>query len=132
MLLSIKEQQEDRTILPIVFILQKSLILENKHILVGTLDRPKFFFRHEQEKRGTLSRTKMIQEQRRTHIVRLLQDHGLSSGESLAKECNVSLRTIYRDVKVLQQRGILIVSEPGMGFVLKKKVEGILVEVDRF
>jgi predicted DNA-binding transcriptional regulator YafY len=41
------------------------------------------------------------------------------SGESLARELGVSLRTLYRDIAVLQTMGAEIKGEPGVGYVLK-------------
>ncbi|MDR2307939.1 MAG: YafY family transcriptional regulator [Paucimonas sp.] len=41
------------------------------------------------------------------------------SGQVLARELNVSLRTLYRDIATLQQQGADIHGEPGVGYVLK-------------
>ncbi|MDR3501193.1 MAG: YafY family protein [Legionella sp.] len=41
------------------------------------------------------------------------------SGQQLADELDVSLRTIYRDIATLQAQGASIEGEPGMGYVLR-------------
>jgi predicted DNA-binding transcriptional regulator YafY len=41
------------------------------------------------------------------------------SGQTLAEETGVSLRTLYRDVATLQAQGADIEGEPGMGYILK-------------
>jgi predicted DNA-binding transcriptional regulator YafY len=41
------------------------------------------------------------------------------SGQQLADELDVSLRTIYRDIATLQTQGASIAGEPGMGYVLR-------------
>lgn len=41
------------------------------------------------------------------------------SGETLARELGISIRTLYRDIVTLQGQGADIVGEPGMGYVLK-------------
>jgi predicted DNA-binding transcriptional regulator YafY len=41
------------------------------------------------------------------------------SGQTLADETNVSLRTLYRDIATLQAQGADIEGEPGMGYILK-------------
>jgi predicted DNA-binding transcriptional regulator YafY len=41
------------------------------------------------------------------------------SGQTLAVELGVSLRTIYRDIASLQARGAVIEGEPGVGYVLR-------------
>lgn len=41
------------------------------------------------------------------------------SGEALARELDVSLRTLYRDIAALQAMGAEIKGEPGVGYVLK-------------
>lgn len=42
-----------------------------------------------------------------------------TSGQRLAEELNVSLRTVYRDIATLQYQGALIEGEPGLGYVLR-------------
>jgi predicted DNA-binding transcriptional regulator YafY/glutathione S-transferase len=41
------------------------------------------------------------------------------TGAALAREAGVSLRTLYRDIAVLQTMGAEIEGEPGLGYVLK-------------
>ena len=41
------------------------------------------------------------------------------SGQTLAEETGVSLRTLYRDIATLQAQGAHIEGEPGMGYILK-------------
>lgn len=41
------------------------------------------------------------------------------SGDALARELGVSLRTLYRDIAALQAMGAEIKGEPGVGYVLK-------------
>lgn len=41
------------------------------------------------------------------------------SGDVLAKEIGVSLRTLYRDIASLQAQGAMIDGEPGVGYVLR-------------
>ena len=41
------------------------------------------------------------------------------SGQTLADETGVSLRTLYRDIATLQAQGADIEGEPGMGYILK-------------
>lgn len=41
------------------------------------------------------------------------------SGQTLADELGVSIRTLYRDIASLQAQGAQIEGEPGMGYVLK-------------
>lgn len=41
------------------------------------------------------------------------------SGQVLARETGVSLRTLYRDIASLQAQGAVIEGEPGVGYVLK-------------
>lgn len=41
------------------------------------------------------------------------------SGDSLARELGISLRTLYRDIASLQAQGAPIEGEPGLGYVLR-------------
>jgi predicted DNA-binding transcriptional regulator YafY len=41
------------------------------------------------------------------------------SGQHLAEELDISLRTLYRDIATLQAQGALIEGEPGIGYVLR-------------
>jgi predicted DNA-binding transcriptional regulator YafY len=42
-----------------------------------------------------------------------------ASGDVLAKQLGVSIRTLYRDIATLQQQGAQIQGEPGLGYVLR-------------
>jgi predicted DNA-binding transcriptional regulator YafY len=62
-----------------------------------------------------LSRT-----QRLLDFIQLLRRHRRPvSGENLARELGVSLRTLYRDVATLNAQGARIDGEPGMGYILR-------------
>ncbi len=41
------------------------------------------------------------------------------SGQALAEQLGISLRTLYRDIASLQSQGALIEGSPGLGYVLK-------------
>jgi predicted DNA-binding transcriptional regulator YafY len=49
----------------------------------------------------------------------LRRRRGPVSGQTLANELQVSIRTLYRDIATLQARGALIEGEPGVGYVLR-------------
>jgi predicted DNA-binding transcriptional regulator YafY len=62
-----------------------------------------------------LSRT-----QRLFDLLQILRCHRYPvSGQQLAQELKVSLRTVYRDIATLQQQGACIEGEPGLGYVLR-------------
>lgn len=62
----------------------------------------------------------MSQSQRLFDILQILRRHRQAvSGTYLAQETGVSLRTIYRDISLLQSIGADIEGEPGYGYVLK-------------
>lgn len=61
---------------------------------------------------------------RLTAIVTLLQTKRILTATNLAEKFNVSVRTIYRDIKSLEQSGIPIFTEEGRGYSL---VEGYTV-----
>ncbi|ANL51087.1 transcriptional regulator protein (plasmid) [Rhizobium phaseoli] len=62
----------------------------------------------------------MSQSQRLFDILQILRRHRQAvSGAYLAQQTGVSLRTIYRDVILLQSLGAEIEGEPGFGYVLK-------------
>lgn len=58
---------------------------------------------------------------RLTAIVTQLQTKRIITATQLADKYNVSIRTIYRDIKALEQAGIPVVTEEGKGYSL---VEG--------
>jgi predicted DNA-binding transcriptional regulator YafY len=55
---------------------------------------------------------------RLTAIVTQLQTKRLTTAISLANKFSVSIRTIYRDIKTLEQAGIPILTEDGKGYTL--------------
>jgi predicted DNA-binding transcriptional regulator YafY len=53
-------------------------------------------------------------------LIQLLRRHRYPvSGEKLAVELGVSLRTVYRDISTLQTQGASIDGAPGLGYVLR-------------
>ena len=55
---------------------------------------------------------------RLTAILTQLQTKRLTTATSLASKFNVSVRTIYRDIKALDEAGVPIVTEDGKGYTL--------------
>ena len=55
---------------------------------------------------------------RLTAIMLLLQTRKLSTAAALARRFSVSVRTIYRDIRTLEQAGMPIITEDGKGFSL--------------
>lgn len=53
-----------------------------------------------------------------TAIVIQLQSKRLVTAQQLAKRFDVSVRTIYRDIKVLEQAGVPVLVEEGKGYML--------------
>ncbi|MGN6102392.1 MAG: helix-turn-helix transcriptional regulator [Devosia sp.] len=53
-------------------------------------------------------------------LVQLLRQHRAPvSGQTLADELGISIRTFYRDIATLQAQGADIMGEPGLGYVLR-------------
>jgi predicted DNA-binding transcriptional regulator YafY len=53
-------------------------------------------------------------------LIQLLRRHRYPvSGEKLAAELGVSLRTVYRDISALQAQGASIDGAPGLGYILR-------------
>jgi predicted DNA-binding transcriptional regulator YafY len=52
-------------------------------------------------------------------IVQLIRGRRLSTAEFLAERLEVSVRTVYRDVAALQQQGVPIEGEAGVGYRMK-------------
>ena len=53
-------------------------------------------------------------------LVQLLRQHRAPvSGQVLADQLGISIRTFYRDVATLQAQGAEIMGEPGLGYVLR-------------
>jgi len=62
----------------------------------------------------------MSRAERLLGLMQLLRRHRRPvSGAALAREMNISIRTLYRDIASLQAQGAHIDGEPGMGYVLK-------------
>ncbi|MEJ2766305.1 YafY family protein [Photobacterium sp. MCCC 1A19761] len=62
----------------------------------------------------------MSRSQRLFDLLQLLRCHKYPvTGDYLARELNVSVRTIYRDIATLQGQGAEIDGEAGLGYVLK-------------
>ncbi|KEA62876.1 Transcriptional regulator, DeoR family [Marinobacterium lacunae] len=62
----------------------------------------------------------MSRSQRLLELLQLLRRHRYPvTGERLAQELGISLRTLYRDIATLQQQGADIQGEAGVGYVLK-------------
>ncbi|HUM46743.1 MAG TPA: HTH domain-containing protein [Chitinophagales bacterium] len=55
---------------------------------------------------------------RLTAILTLLQTKRLTTASSLAHKFNVSIRTIYRDIRALEKAGVPILTEEGKGYAL--------------
>ncbi len=53
-------------------------------------------------------------------LLQLLRRHRYPvAGQELARELDISLRTLYRDIAALQSQGAHIEGEPGVGYVLR-------------
>lgn len=62
----------------------------------------------------------MSRTQRLFDLIQILRCHRYAvSGQQLAQELNVSLRTVYRDIATLQGQGASIQGEPGVGYLLQ-------------
>lgn len=62
----------------------------------------------------------MSRAQRLLDLIQVLRRHRHPvSGQSLADELGISLRTLYRDIVTLQGQGARIDGEPGLGYVLR-------------
>src|SRR5690349_8409851 len=55
---------------------------------------------------------------RLTAIMHLLQANRMVTAPALAKKFEVSIRTIYRDIRSLEQSGIPVITEEGKGYSL--------------
>jgi len=62
----------------------------------------------------------MSRSERLLDLIQTLRRHrNPISGQRLAEESGVSLRTLYRDIATLQAQGADIEGEPGLGYILK-------------
>jgi len=67
-----------------------------------------------------LAGTDMSRAQRLLDLIQILRRHRHPvSGHVLAEELGVSIRTLYRDIAILNQQGADIDGEPGLGYVLR-------------
>lgn len=55
---------------------------------------------------------------RLTAIITILQSKRVITANSIAKKFDISIRTVYRDIKALEQAGIPIYAEEGKGYSL--------------
>lgn len=62
----------------------------------------------------------MSRSERLLQLLQLLRRHRRAvSGQALAEELGISLRTLYRDIASLQSQGADIEGEPGIGYMLR-------------
>lgn len=62
----------------------------------------------------------MSRAERLLSLIQLLRQHRHPvSGEKLAAQLDISVRTLYRDIASLQSQGARIEGEPGLGYVLR-------------
>src|SRR3982751_1213708 len=62
----------------------------------------------------------MSRAERLLGLMQILRRHRRPvSGATLARELDISIRTLYRDIASLQSQGAHIDGEPGMGYMLK-------------
>lgn len=62
----------------------------------------------------------MSRSERLLSLLQVLRRHRRPvSGQTLAEETGVSIRTLYRDIASLQAQGAAIEGEPGVGYVMK-------------
>ncbi|NRR31908.1 YafY family transcriptional regulator [Oxalobacteraceae bacterium] len=62
----------------------------------------------------------MSRAQRLLDLIQILRRHRFPlTGQALALELGISVRTLYRDIGTLQEQGARIEGEPGLGYVLR-------------
>jgi predicted DNA-binding transcriptional regulator YafY len=62
----------------------------------------------------------MSRAERLLELIAVLRRHRQPvTGQTLAAELDISLRTLYRDIAALQGQGAVIEGEPGLGYVLR-------------
>ena len=62
----------------------------------------------------------MSRSERLLDLLQILRRHRRPvSGQTLAEESGISIRTLYRDIATLQAQGADIEGEPGLGYILK-------------
>ena len=47
-----------------------------------------------------------------------LQSHSLVKAQQISERFNISIRTVYRDIRTLEEAGIPIIGNPGIGYSL--------------
>jgi len=55
-----------------------------------------------------------------TAILLILQTKRLTTAQEISERFSVSLRTVYRDIRTLENAGLPIISEAGLGYFLEK------------
>lgn len=55
---------------------------------------------------------------RLTAILTQLQSKRIVTAKDIAEKHNISIRTVYRDIRTLEQSGIPIITEEGKGYTL--------------
>ena len=64
----------------------------------------------------------MSRAERLLELMQVLRRHRRPvSGQTLARELGISIRTLYRDIASLQAQGAHVDGEPGMGYVLQAR-----------
>ncbi|MGB0431358.1 MAG: helix-turn-helix transcriptional regulator [Bacteroidia bacterium] len=58
--------------------------------------------------------------ERITSILLMLQTKRLLKASDISERFGISLRTVYRDISVLEEAGVPIISEPGLGYSIMK------------
>jgi predicted DNA-binding transcriptional regulator YafY len=62
----------------------------------------------------------MSRTRRLLDLLQILRSHRFPvTGERLAEQLGISLRTLYRDIRILQEQGAHIAGAPGLGYVLQ-------------
>lgn len=62
----------------------------------------------------------MVRSERLLKLLQVLRTHRRPvSGQLLAGELDISIRTLYRDIASLQAQGAMIVGEPGLGYSMR-------------
>ena len=66
---------------------------------------------------------------RLTAILIHLQSQKIVRAEEMANRFEISIRTVYRDVKALMEAGVPIGSEAGTGYVIRSLMEEMVGEL---
>ncbi|TPJ57061.1 MULTISPECIES: helix-turn-helix domain-containing protein [unclassified Mesorhizobium] len=64
-----------------------------------------------------------LREAKKDEVLAALGDYQVTTADKLAAHVKVSERTIYRYIRQLRAAGAPILSEAGMGYMLKRKAE---------